>query len=174
MLLPELRTTRLRLLPWTEEDVARLHRLWTDPLVRRYLWDDEIIPEQLARDVVEECIAEGERSGVGQWTVWWGEEFVGFSGLRRCPQREGEVELICGLDPNYWGKGFAFEASERVLRFAFEELRLLRVVGSTDAPNEMSQQLIERLGMRRRLDWEREGEALMWFGIEREEFVGRN
>lgn len=167
-MVPELATKRLRLRPWHRDDVPRLHRLWIDPLVRRYLWDDEIISEHMAREVVHECITEGARSGIGQWTVWWGEEFIGFCGLRRCQPREDEVELICGLDPNFWGKGFGFEASDSVLRFAFDELKLPRVVASTDAPNSNSQQLIERLGMQRRFDWEQAGDALMWFAVERD------
>lgn len=169
MWVPELRTGRLRLRPWQPEDVGRLHGLWIDPMVRRYLWDDEIIPEHMARQVVEECIAEGSRSGIGQWTVWWGEEFIGFCGLRRCPQREGDIELICGLDPNFWGKGFGFEASAAVLRFALDELELPRIVGSTDEPNLNSQALIERLGMKRRRDWEQADDKLMWFAVERED-----
>ena len=36
-----LQSARLRLIPFENSDLVRLHALWTDPDVRRYLWDDE-------------------------------------------------------------------------------------------------------------------------------------
>ena len=37
-------TARTSLRPVSMEDVEALHRLWTDPEVRRFFWDDEVIP----------------------------------------------------------------------------------------------------------------------------------
>jgi RimJ/RimL family protein N-acetyltransferase len=45
-------TPRLRLRPCTADDVPALHALWTDPDVRRHLWDGEVIsPERAAATV---------------------------------------------------------------------------------------------------------------------------
>jgi len=38
---PSLQTERLSLRPLTRADENTLHRISNDPLVRRYLWDDE-------------------------------------------------------------------------------------------------------------------------------------
>ena len=45
--LPTLETERLILRPWSLDDIDALHQIWTDPQVRRYLWDDEVIPLSL-------------------------------------------------------------------------------------------------------------------------------
>jgi hypothetical protein len=39
----ELVTKRTTLRPVVADDVAALHSLWTDPAVRKYLWDDTIV-----------------------------------------------------------------------------------------------------------------------------------
>jgi RimJ/RimL family protein N-acetyltransferase len=49
-------TSRLRLRPAGEPDIEPLHRLWTEPGVRRVLWDDEVIPLDRARAVVLACL----------------------------------------------------------------------------------------------------------------------
>jgi len=48
-----LATRRLLLEPFRPEHVDFLHDLWTEPDVRRYLWDDRVI----ARDEVVEIVA---------------------------------------------------------------------------------------------------------------------
>jgi RimJ/RimL family protein N-acetyltransferase len=50
-------TARLRLRPYRDSDLDALHRLWTDPDVRRYLWDDTIIDRQLAEATMRASIA---------------------------------------------------------------------------------------------------------------------
>ncbi len=40
-----LETRQLRLRPYGVEDADHLHRLWTDPKVRRYLWDEGQTPD---------------------------------------------------------------------------------------------------------------------------------
>jgi RimJ/RimL family protein N-acetyltransferase len=59
-----------------------------------------------------------------------------------------EVELFYKLGRPFWGKGYAFEAAREVLRYAFEELRLTRIVTCTHAANLRSIALLHRLGMR--------------------------
>lgn len=58
-------------------------------------------------------------------------------------------ELGWCLDPAYAGRGFATEAVEELLRIAFDDLRLRRVVAGAFADNAASLKLMERIGMRR-------------------------
>ena len=48
----KIQTPRLLLRPAGEPDIEPLHRLWIEPGVRRFLWDDEEIPVDRARAVV--------------------------------------------------------------------------------------------------------------------------
>jgi len=60
-----------------------------------------------------------------------------------------QVEIGYTLDPAYAGQGYATEAARELLRLAFEELGVRRVIAQCFADNEASWRLMERLGMRR-------------------------
>ena len=51
------------------------------------------------------------------------------------------------LNPEYWGKGIATEALERVLQFGFEELHLHRIEAKFMQGNERSRRVMEKVGM---------------------------
>ena len=151
---PHLSTPRLRLRPLAGGDLDAAHSLWTDPDVRRYLWDDVVIPREQAVAVLAASEADFAAHGYGLWAVCVPEtgELIGFCGFR--PAEEGEPELLYGLAPRWWGQGLATEAAQAVLGYGFDTLGFERVVAATDVPNAASVRVMERLGMR----FERRGE----------------
>ena len=60
-----------------------------------------------------------------------------------------QAELGWTLDPTAEGHGYATEAVRELIRIAFEDLGLRRLVANAFAANEASWRLMERLGMRR-------------------------
>ncbi|RZI87838.1 MAG: N-acetyltransferase [Microbacterium sp.] len=74
------------------------------------------------------------------------------------PYAQGEVaeqakgagaEIGWCIDPAYGGQGYATEAAAELVRIAFEDLGMHRLVALCFADNEPSWRLMERLGMRR-------------------------
>jgi RimJ/RimL family protein N-acetyltransferase len=59
-----------------------------------------------------------------------------------------DVELSFAFGRAYWGQGYAAEACRPVIDYAFDELRLPRLVGGALAVNERSIALHRRLGYR--------------------------
>jgi [ribosomal protein S5]-alanine N-acetyltransferase len=79
-------------------------------------------------------------------------EFIGYVGLQlyvlpRYPLATPEVELFYKLGRDYWGQGYAFEACQELVRYAFEELYLIRLVSIVHPKNKRSLHLLEKLGM---------------------------
>jgi [ribosomal protein S5]-alanine N-acetyltransferase len=147
-----LETKRLVLTPFALCDLDFLHALWTEPEVRRFLWDDQVISREQAQEVITSSLASFDRVGVGFWKLVLkaDEAPVGFCGLRpfEDAQLAGEqIELLYGLTAKEWGKGLAVEAARTVLQFAFTELGLACVYAGADPPNTASFRLMERLGM---------------------------
>jgi RimJ/RimL family protein N-acetyltransferase len=171
---PLLLTPRLALRPCTLADVPALHALWQDPDVRRWLWDDMLIPEASARDVVEESLATFAARGFGQWLASGRADGAlrGFAGLRAFGG-EGEVELLYGLAPAHWGEGLATEAAHAVLDHGLRTLALPRIAARADSPNAASVRVMQRLGLR--FDGERlvQGRATMHYSIAREDWLAR-
>lgn len=147
--MPKLRTQRLALRPIVEDDVPALHRFWTNPDVRRYLWDDRIISVQQVRDIVAASQAFFEEVGSGFFAIALParpERLIGFCGHRRFEDGES-VELLYGILPEHWGAGLVTEAAIEVLRHGFESCGFDRVVAATDTPNQRSVRVMQRLGM---------------------------
>lgn len=134
---------RLRLTPVTEADAGTLHRIWTDADVRRYLWDDTVIDRETANAVVAQSAKDWREHGYGLWLIaeLATGEVAGFVGFRASDERP-EPELLFGLLPAYWRRGFATEAAEAALRYLQHP-----VWAATDVPNAASVRVLERLGM---------------------------
>ena len=140
-------TERTTLRPIDSDDVPALHALWTDPGVRKYLWDDILINRERAAEVVAASVDDFAAHGFGLWAVRETAtgEWIGFCGFRSSDDKE--VELLYGIWPRYWGQGLATEAARALLSYAFLTLGLTEVVAATDVPNHASARVLERLGM---------------------------
>ncbi|HKQ50948.1 MAG TPA: GNAT family N-acetyltransferase, partial [Pyrinomonadaceae bacterium] len=164
-------TARLRLRPLTLEDADELHRLFVEPGVRKFLWDDEVIPKERAESTIETSINSFETRGFGLWAVSPRTEaaLIGFSGFwffHDPPQ----LELLYGLSESYWNMGLATELARAMLGYGFEELRFVRVEASTDAANVASQRVMQKAGM---AFWKREctnGLDTVYYAVTREAF----
>lgn len=145
----ELDTERLRLTPFTASHLDALHALWTDPDVRRYLWDGEVISRDRAAEVITDSERNFSERGYGFWAMLLRAEsdaLVGFCGYRVF-ESSGEPELLCGIHPRCWGKGLVSEAGHAVIRDGFERSGFKRIIAATDTPNQSSVRVMQRLGM---------------------------
>ncbi len=150
-----LRTERLVLRPVTVHDHTALLAHWTDPVVRRFLFDDEVLPPDEVLAVIAESESTFADGGYGIWAVQAagelaaGEqaagELAGTAGLR--PLEDLGIELVYSLSPPAWRKGYATEAAGAVLDYAFGPLGLPEVLAEIDQGNAASVAVIERLGM---------------------------
>jgi len=139
--------------PFTAGDVDELHCLWIDPGVRKFLWDNQVIPRETAIAVVESSVESFVNHGFGFWTIRFKNdpELIGFGGLRHFAEDGGltsGVEILYGVGPEHWGKGIATEAAAAVLRYGFEERELAHIYAGADPPNATSFRVIEKLGMK--------------------------
>jgi RimJ/RimL family protein N-acetyltransferase len=145
----ELRTERLLLRQWRDDDVMPWARMNADSLVR------EFFPEILTYDQSAASLAHF-RSGLAErgWG-WWAVEvtatgqFVGFAGLD--PTDDGlpfkGVEVGWRLAREAWGNGYATEAGHACLDFGFDVLKLDEILAITAAGNTRSKAVMHRLGM---------------------------
>lgn len=145
-----IRTTRLVLREITEDDLDDHARLFSQPEVVRFLYDNQMDLEQLrahfARRLWHGLPDEGawfnlavEHEGV----------FVGEVGLGLASAAHRCFEVGYVFAPAFQGLGFATEATRAMIDVAFRDLNAHRVVARLDARNDASRHLLERLGMRR-------------------------
>jgi [ribosomal protein S5]-alanine N-acetyltransferase len=131
------------------EDIGELHRLWRDPAMRRFFWDDEEIPRAKAEAAVREAVEGFGHHGFGLWVaerVEGAEAPLGFCGLRHLGGGP-EVEILYGVSPPEWGRGLATELARAMLRYGFGRTGLTRILGIADAENAASRRVLEKVGM---------------------------
>jgi ribosomal-protein-alanine N-acetyltransferase len=151
---PVLRTERLELRPFAEEDATSLHSLFTATDVRRYLLDGLIVPRDWVEEEVGASAARFRNGGAGLWALRALDSpdvIIGFVGFRPFFDPP-ELQLLYGLDPMHWGQGLATEAARAAIDFALGDLGLSEVRAATDAPNDRSIAVLRRLGMS---EWKR-------------------
>jgi RimJ/RimL family protein N-acetyltransferase len=146
----DLTTERLLLRRWREADRLPFQRINADPRVMEFL------PGLLAPDesdkLLDRADAHFEQHGFGPFAAELREEgtFLGYIGLY-VPAFEAHftpaVEIGWRLDANYWGCGLATEGAHAVVRHAFTDLGLDRLVSFTVPDNLRSRRVMEKLGM---------------------------
>ena len=145
-----LKTKRLILRQWIPADLAPFAGLNSDSEVMKYF--PNTLSGEESNDLagkIQLFIAEND------WGSWAVElisthEFIGFVGLNS-PRPEFPpapcVEICWRLTRKYWGNGYATEAGQECLKFAFGKLTLVKIVSFTTLNNLNSQAVMERLGM---------------------------
>jgi ribosomal-protein-alanine N-acetyltransferase len=126
-----------------------LHRISNQPLVRLYLWDDEPLSMDQIEGIFAQSMREFAEKGLGLFGIRVrGEaELLGLCGFRSLENTD-EIDLVYELSQVRWGRGIATEAARACLHYAFEEIRLERVVAGVEPQNVASKTVLEKLGMR--------------------------
>jgi len=147
-----LRSPRLILRPWRDEDVVPFAKMNADPAVM------EFFPAPLSAAETVAMIAR-IRGGfaankMGLWALELpGEaDFIGYAGLWPVMfdvPFAPSVEVGWRLAKSFWGRGLATEAARAAMADGFSRLGLKEIVSFTVPQNLRSRAVMERLGMRR-------------------------
>jgi ribosomal-protein-alanine N-acetyltransferase len=65
-----LHTPRSPLIPFDRNDAPLFHAINTDPFVRKYLWDDEVISLRKAEEMIETNHRNFREQGFGLWKIF--------------------------------------------------------------------------------------------------------
>lgn len=159
-----LETDRLTIRPFTLDDLEDLHReVFGDLEVCRHYCGNTRTREETRDWIIAQIVQGRYGSHFGRWAVVRkdGCVYLGLVGLVAYDNyhsrwseepdpryNQVEVELSFAFGQRHWGNGYAGEACRAMIRYAFEELRLRRLVGGAALENERSVNLQRRLGYR--------------------------
>jgi RimJ/RimL family protein N-acetyltransferase len=150
-----IRTERLLLRPWQDSDREPFGAMNADPEVMRHFQGTRTPAE--SDEFVDRIIAHWAEHGWGLFAleVTAADDratvpFIGFTGLWPADYvRPGMVEVGWRLMHSAWGHGYAPEAARASLRFGFEQVGLDEIVSFTVPQNANSQQVMQKIGLRR-------------------------
>ena len=145
---PTLRTARLQLRPFAQRDTDAIFALQSSAHVLRY-WDSPPWTERSRADRFIAACKQLEQDGSGARLVIERSEdrrFIGWCCLMRWNADYRSASLGYCLDDAAWGRGFATEATDALLQWAFATLDLNRVQAESDTRNTASSRVLEKLG----------------------------
>lgn len=147
---PRIETPRLVLRQWNDDDVEAWADMNADPRVMEFF--PGTMPRERSYEQAATMRANLEKNGYG-WFVMERKDQTGFAGIMALDDIRYELpfrplrEIGWRLPVKSWGFGYATEAGNALLRFAFEELQWPEVIAMTAEINLRSRRVMERLGM---------------------------
>jgi RimJ/RimL family protein N-acetyltransferase len=144
-----LETERLTLRRVTDADAEFILDLLNQPSFLRYIGDKGVRnTEDAIRYIQTGPVASYERFGFGLYLVELKETGlpIGMCGLLKRDVLP-DVDMGFAFLPDYWSRGYAFEAASAVITHGREVFGLRRIVAITSIENRASIKLLEKLGL---------------------------
>lgn len=145
-----LETPRLILRDIRMEDVQEYYeRLWGDGDVCRYLLHNPHQDIGESYEQIQDILQQYEAGKFYRWgiTEKGDDSLIGIIGLVRIDEETSQCSFAYLLACDYWNRGYGTEALREVIRFAFEELELKRIVADHMAENPASGAVMRKAGM---------------------------
>ncbi|WET03251.1 GNAT family N-acetyltransferase [Flavobacterium sp. YJ01] len=145
---PIIETERLRLDRITDKDVNEVFELRSNPEVMKY------IPRPLVKNNDEalehiKMISDKIETNEG---INWGirlkndSKLIGFIGFYRLQPENYRAEIGYMILPEFHGKGFVPEAVQRLIKYAFEDLKLHSIEAVIAPENYASEKVLQKCG----------------------------
>ena len=145
-----LSTHRLQIREFNLDDAPFILRLLNEPSFLHFIGDRGVRDIEAARQYISNGpLASYQQFGFGLYLVYRDTDGVplGMCGLLK---REylPDVDIGFAFLPEFWNKGYAFEAASAVMNYGKDVLKITRIVAITNKDNEASAKLLEKLGLR--------------------------
>jgi RimJ/RimL family protein N-acetyltransferase len=145
-MIPRLTTERLVLREYRPQDFEPFAAFMADPDVVRFLHGEPMSRADAWR-VLAGTIGHWTLRGYGSWAVERRSDgaFIGRVGMIN-PEGWPGLEIGWTLGKPYWGQGYATEAAEAAIRYAFLTRPEDRLISCIDPDNKASQGVAQRIG----------------------------
>ena len=168
-----LQTARLYLRPFSENDLDDLAPLMANRDFMRF--SSGVYSREQTAGFLER-VGQRDREGLpSQFAVILLSEarLIGYCGFfLQTVEGVEELEIGYRLDPQFWGRGLATEAAQAVRDYAFDDLRLSRVISLIHPENKASRRVAEKNGMTPEKETTFRGFPAIVFGSNREQRDG--
>ena len=145
-----LRSRRLGFRFWLQNDVDLACGLWGDPRVTKLIDARGQLSKKQVRERLEHEIEVAKLYNVQYWPIFLLSNggHVGCCGLRPYELSQQIYEIGFHIRPEYWRRGFAFEAARAVIDYGFEALGAAGLFAGHNPKNTASRYLLAKLGFR--------------------------
>jgi RimJ/RimL family protein N-acetyltransferase len=149
LLMSEIKTERLLLKNYAERDKENLIALLTDGQVMKHV-DTGVFTIEKAEALWKKLVEVFYPQGIDAiYAVFAGDNgrYIGHASIRPRPTKTEDWEIGYILKTEEWGKGYATEIAQSLIKYGFDELNLTQVVATIDDDNLNSIKVAEKVGM---------------------------
>lgn len=175
MLIPEIKTQRLLLRGFREEDLDAYAEMCGDSDVMRYIGAGKPLSRWESWRNMAMMLGHWQLRGYGMWAVEERSsgEMIGRIG---CWKPEGWIGFEIGwtLRRAYWKRGFATEAARAAMDYAFEKLQRSHVISLIRPENAASIRVAQKLGEKLEGTTELFGSEAVIYGITQDDWRKRS
>ncbi len=146
-------TERLLLRELWPSDDKDMFELDSNSEVHKYLGKNPVIHIEQSQELISMFRNQYQANGIGRWATIEKETglFIGWSGLKFITEPENNRvdyhDIGYRFMPQFWGKGYATEATKACLKYAFEEINLTEIIGAANEENNASRRVFEKCGL---------------------------
>lgn len=169
-----LETDRLLLRPLELSDAEAMFAMDKNPEVHKYLWQTPVQKVAEVIKVIHYVNEQYERNNIGRFATILKEtgEFIGWTGIKFVDDHveNGNTNFYdygYRLAEQFWGKGYATEATYTWLDYGFKEMQIDKINAYTHAQNGASNHVLQKVGMKFMEDYpDNDGVIWKWWQME--------
>ena len=169
-----LETERLILRPLELSDAEAMFAMDNNPEVHKYLWQNPTQTVEETIKIIEHVRGQYEKNNIGRFATILKEtgEFIGWTGIKYIDDHieNGNTNFFdygYRLNENFWGKGYATEATKLWLDYGLNQMNIDKMNAYTHSENGASNHILQKAGMKFMEDYpDKEGVIWKWWLME--------
>ena len=143
-------TERIGFAKWEQDDIELASSIWGNPLVMQFLSSRGYYTEDEIRQRLDQEINYFKENKIQYWKLYEkiSFSFIGCCGLKPCDARDNSLELGFQFLPNFWGVGYAMEASSFCISYSLNIIKNDQIFSRHHPENTNSAKLLQKLGFK--------------------------
>lgn len=164
-------TERLLLREMRLSDAAALYEMEANPNVHKHLWNKPLISITEVQDYIHLIREQYVTNKIGRFVIILKEnnQVIGWAGLKynrkMVNSKVDFYDIGYRLNEQFWGKGYASEASFAWLNYGFNVMKIENMEAAAHIDNIASNRILQKIGMKMTEQYLEDGIPWNWYEL---------
>jgi RimJ/RimL family protein N-acetyltransferase len=166
-----LETDRLLLREMKLSDAEALFEMDRNPKVHQYLWNKPLTDISEVNNIINSVQEQYKQNKIGRFVMVLKEtnEVIGWAGLKLNTEMVNNkihfYDIGYRLNENFWGKGYASEASFAWLDYGFKTMKIPVMEAAAHSDNIASNRILQKIGLQMTETYLEDGVSWNWYEL---------